>query len=59
MTIGLNEALQFLNLLLIPAMAYVIKLEKRIFALETILSIKLDALPCARSICKGEGVVCP
>lgn len=43
-----GEGLQLLNLLILPAMGYIIKLEKRIFTLETVLAVKLENLPCAK-----------
>lgn len=45
------EILQFTNLLIVPALGYVIALERRIMRLETMLAVKLDALPCQHGGC--------
>lgn len=42
----ITEALQLLNLLIIPGLVYVVRLEKRIYALELILKMRIEALPC-------------
>lgn len=49
MNIDLGIAMQLLNLLLIPAVVYIVRLERRIYALELAISVKLDELPCRRS----------
>lgn len=45
----ITEALQLLNLLIIPGLVYVVRLEKRIYALELILKMRIEALPCWRA----------
>lgn len=46
MTVDIGIAMQLLNLLLVPAVIYIVRLERRIYALELAISVKLDSLPC-------------
>lgn len=43
------ELLQFLaNVAVLPALAYVIVLERRLMKIEVMLAVKLDSLPCLK-----------
>lgn len=51
-----GEVLPFVNLLLFPALGYVMRMERRIFTLETVLAVKLENLPCAqKGVCVHQG----
>jgi len=54
---SLADLLQLTNVLIIPALGYVIVLERRIMRLETMLAVKLDSLPCSpgRGVCNQAG----
>lgn len=42
------EALQLLNLFILPGIFYIVRLEKRIYALELILKYRIENLACAK-----------
>lgn len=40
------QGAQVINLLLLPAMAYIVSMERRIYKLETLLALRIETLPC-------------
>lgn len=50
---SIPDLLQFANVLIVPAFGYIIVLERRLMKLETMLSVKLDSLPCNRATCNN------
>lgn len=43
------EVLQFLaNVAVLPALGYIILLERRLMRLETLLTVRLESLPCLK-----------
>jgi hypothetical protein len=55
----LIESLQLLNLLIVPALVYVVRLEKRIYALELVLKLRIEQLACVRAATCNQSEAMP